>query len=218
MAETAAAAPAKAKRANKPKKPSSHPKYSDMIKAAIQSDQSRGGASRQSIQKYVKSTYKVGDNADVQIKLALKRMVSDGTLRHARGTGASGSFKLNKADDAKKGAKKPAAGAGTGAGAGTAAAAAKPKKAPRPAKPKRAPKPKKAPKAQEKPKKASSKKSKKVAKKAAPAKGKKAAASSPKRAKAAAKARTKAPKTSVKKATKPKAKVAKKSAKTAKKK
>lgn len=202
MAETAAA-PAKAKKASKPKKPSSHPKYSDMIKAAIQSDQSRSGASRQSIQKYVKSTYKVGDNADVQIKLALKRMVSDGTLRHAKGTGVSGSFKLNKSEEIKKPTKS------------TAASVAKPKKAPKPTKPKRAPKPKKASKAQEKPKKASPKKTKKPAKKATPAKAKKSA--SPKKSKAV-KPKTKPAKAAAKKATKPKAKVSKKSAKTGKKK
>uniref|UniRef100_A0A1A8RBS9 H1 histone family, member 0 n=1 Tax=Nothobranchius rachovii TaxID=451742 RepID=A0A1A8RBS9_9TELE len=113
MAETSGA-PAKAKKASKPKKPASHPKYSDMIKAAIVHDASRSGASRQSIQKYVRKTYKVGDKADVQIKLALKRLVASGMLRHTKGIGASGSFRLTKPEDSKKPAK--------------AAASAKPKK------------------------------------------------------------------------------------------
>nr|XP_015818886.2 histone H1.0-B [Nothobranchius furzeri] len=194
MAETSGA-PAKAKKASKPKKPASHPKYSDMIKAAIVHDASRSGASRQSIQKYVRKTYKVGDNADVQIKMALKRLVASGMLRHTKGIGASGSFRLTKPEDSKKPAK--------------AAASAKPKKVAKP-KPKKAAKPKKVPKTPEKPKKAAAKKVKKVAKKATPAKAKKAPAKKSKAAKPKAKP--------VKKAAKPKAKTPKKAAKSAKKK
>uniref|UniRef100_A0A1A8LF58 H1 histone family, member 0 n=1 Tax=Nothobranchius pienaari TaxID=704102 RepID=A0A1A8LF58_9TELE len=194
MAETSGA-PAKAKKASKPKKPASHPKYSDMIKAAIVHDASRSGASRQSIQKYVRKTYKVGDKADVQIKMALKRLVASGMLRHTKGIGASGSFRLTKPEDSKKPAK--------------AAASAKPKKVAKP-KPKKAAKPKKVPKTPEKPKKAAAKKVKKVAKKATPAKAKKAPAKKSKAAKPKAKP--------VKKAAKPKAKTPKKAAKSAKKK
>lgn len=197
MAETSSA-PAKAKRAAKPKKPASHPKYSDMIKAAIVHDASRSGASRQSIQKYVRKNYKVGENADVQIKMALKRLVASGMLRHTKGIGASGSFRLTKPEDSsKKPAKAPAV------------VAAKPKKVAK-AKPKKAAKPKKVTKTPEKPKKAAAKKVKKVAKKATPAKAKKAPAKKPKAAKPKAKP--------VKKAAKPKAKTPKKAAKSSKKK
>lgn len=194
MAETSAA-PAKAKKASKPKKPASHPKYSEMIKAAIVHDASRSGASRQSIQKYVRKNYKVGDNADVQIKMALKRLVASGMLRHTKGIGASGSFRLTKPEDSKKPIKAPVA--------------AKPKKVAKP-KPKKAAKPKKVSKTPEKPKKAAAKKVKKVAKKAAPAKAKKAPVKKSKAAKPKAKP--------AKKAAKPKAKTPKKAAKTSKKK
>lgn len=199
MAETSAA-PAKAKKAAKPKKPASHPKYSEMIKAAIIQDGSRSGASRQSIQKYVKKNYTVGENVDVQIKMALKRMVAASVLRHTKGIGASGSFRLAKPEDTKKPAGKRAV-----------VAAAKPKKAAKPAKPKKAAKPKKVPKTPEKPKKAAAKKVKKVVKKATPAKAKKAPV---KKAAKAAKPKAKP----VKKAAKPKAKTPKKGAKGAKKK
>jgi len=195
MAETSAA-PAKAKKTSKPKKPASHPKYSDMIKAAIIHDASRGGASRQSIQKYVKKNYKVGDNVDVQIKLALRRLVAAGDLRQTKGFGASGSFRLNKPEDSKKASK--------------AATSVKPKKAVKSPKPKKVPRPKKVTKTPEKPKKAPAKKVKKAAKKATPAKAKKAAVK-----------KTKAPKPKAKpakKAVKTKAKPAKKAAKAAKKK
>ncbi|XP_051927354.1 histone H1.0-B [Hippocampus zosterae] len=194
MAETSAS-PAKAKKAPKPKKPASHPKYSDMIQAAIVHDASRSGASRQSIQKFVRKNYKVGDNADAQIKLALKRLLASGMLRHTKGIGASGSFRLNKPDDVKKPTKKPAG--------------AKPKKATKASAkpPKKVPKPKKANKAQEKPKKASPKKTKavKASKKATPTKGKKAAPAQKKT------------KTVKPKAAKPKAKAVKRAAKPAKK-
>uniref|UniRef100_UPI0037E7D605 histone H1.0 n=1 Tax=Semicossyphus pulcher TaxID=241346 RepID=UPI0037E7D605 len=195
MAETSAA-PAKAKKTAKPKKPASHPKYSDMIKAAIVHDASRGGASRQSIQKFVRKNYKVGDNVDVQIKLALKRLVASGMLRHTKGIGASGSFRLAKPEDTKKPAK--------------AVVAPKPKKAAKPSKPKKASKPKKVTKTPEKPKKAAAKKAKKVVKKATPTKAKKAPAKKTKAAKPKPKP--------AKKAAKPKPKPAKKAAKSAKKK
>ncbi|KAM9837275.1 histone H1.0 [Aulostomus maculatus] len=195
MAETSAA-PAKAKKAPKPKKPTSHPKYSDMIKAAIVHDASRSGASRQSIQKYVRKNYKVGDNADVQIKMALKRLVASGMLRHTKGVGASGSFRLTKPEDSKKSTKAPAA--------------AKPKKAAKPTKPKKVSKPKKVTKTPEKPKKAPAKKVKKAAKKATPVKAKRAPAKKTKPVKAKPKP--------AKKAAKPKPKTPKKAGKAGKKK
>ncbi|KAM8837526.1 LOW QUALITY PROTEIN: histone H1.0 [Spinachia spinachia] len=182
MAETSTA-PSKAKKAAKPKKAASHPKYSEMI----------GAASRQSIQKYVRKNYTVGENADVQIKLALRRMVAAGSLRHTRGIGASGSFRWAKPEDAKKPAKA----------------------APVPAKAKKAAKPKKAAKAPEKPKKAAAKKVKKVAKKAAPVKAKKAPVRTPvRKASKAAKSKAKP----ARRVAKPKGKTPQKAAKTAKKK
>ncbi|NWU40499.1 H5 protein, partial [Hylia prasina] len=92
----------KPKRARSARRPASHPAYSDMITAAIRADKSRGGASRQSIQKYVKSHYKVGQNADVQIRLAIRRLLATGVLKQTKGVGASGSFRLAKASKAKR--------------------------------------------------------------------------------------------------------------------
>ncbi|NXD22591.1 H5 protein, partial [Spelaeornis formosus] len=86
----------KPKRARSARRPAAHPAYSDMITAAIRADKSRGGASRQSIQKYVKSHYKVGQNADVQIRLAIRRLLATGILKQTKGVGASGSFRLAK--------------------------------------------------------------------------------------------------------------------------
>lgn len=84
-----------------------HPKYSEMVAAAILALKERNGSSRQAIYKYVKSQYKVGENCEVQIKTALKRGVTKGTLVQTKGTGATGSFKLPKTVDAPK--RKPAA-------------------------------------------------------------------------------------------------------------
>lgn len=95
-----------------PKKPADHPKYIDMIVAAIGTLKERNGSSRQAIAKYIKANYKVGDNADVHIKMALKRGVAAGSLLQPKGTGASGSFKLPKPVPKPKkptAAKKPAA-------------------------------------------------------------------------------------------------------------
>lgn len=94
-----------------PKKPADHPKYIDMISTAITTLKERSGSSRQAIVKYIKANYKVGDNADVHVKMALKRGVASGALSQPKGTGASGSFKVIKKAEPKKkpAAKKPAA-------------------------------------------------------------------------------------------------------------
>ena len=52
------------------KTPAEHPKYEEMIKAAIRSLKDRNGSSRQAIEKYVKANYKVGDTATYHIKTA----------------------------------------------------------------------------------------------------------------------------------------------------
>ena len=102
---SAAAAPAK--KAAAPKKPAEHPKYIDMISAAIVALKDRTGSSRQAIVKYIKANYKVGDNCDVHVKMALKRGVATGALAQPKGTGASGSFKVvKKAEPKKKAAPK----------------------------------------------------------------------------------------------------------------
>ena len=95
------------KKAAAPKKPAEHPKYIEMIEAAIAALIERTGSSRQAIVKYIIANYKGGDNADVHIKMALKRGVASGALSQPKGTGASGSFKIVKKAEPKK--KKPAA-------------------------------------------------------------------------------------------------------------
>merc|ERR1712002_1074646 len=88
------------KKAKAPKKPSTHPKYSVMIAAAIAALKERTGSSRQAILKYIIAHNKVGDEktAAVHLKLALKRGVASGALKQVKGVGASGSFKLVKAE------------------------------------------------------------------------------------------------------------------------
>ena len=100
------------KKVVKPKAPPAHPKYSEMVAAAVGSLKERGGSSRQAILKYIKATYKVGDSAQVNahLKMALRTGVTNGALKQSKGTGAAGSFKLGekpKVKDVKpKAAKK----------------------------------------------------------------------------------------------------------------
>merc|ERR1712168_607153 len=114
MSAKAAAAP-KAVKAKKPAKKATHPKYSVMIAAAIAALKERTGSSRQAILKYIIAHNKVGEEktAAVHLKLALKRGVASGALKQVKGVGASGSFKLVKAEKPaakpKKVVKKPAA-------------------------------------------------------------------------------------------------------------
>ena len=167
-------APAKKKSA--PKAPADHPKYIDMIKAAILALKERNGSSRQAIEKYVKANYKVGE-VSTHLKLALKRGVAAGVLVQVKGTGASGSFKVNKEVKEAKPKKKPAA------------------KKPAAKKPAAAKKPKKPAAKKATTKKASAKKpaAKKVAKKPAAKKPAKPAAKKPAAKKPAAKKAAKKP-------------------------
>ena len=97
------------KKAAAPKKPAEHPKYSEMIISAITTLKERNGSSRQAIVKYIKANYKVKDNCETHIKLALKRGVLSAALAQPKGTGASGSFKVIPVPKKKPAAKKPAA-------------------------------------------------------------------------------------------------------------
>lgn len=108
MADSAAAAPAP-KKAKKGAAKKSHPKYSAMIADAITSLKERGGSSRQAILKYIIANNEVDEKAAAtQLKLALKRGVASGALKQVKGAGASGSFRINKPDEPKAAAKKPA--------------------------------------------------------------------------------------------------------------
>lgn len=180
MTETAAAPKvAKAKKPSKPKAPAAHPTYLVMASAAISSLKERTGSSRQAILKYIMANYKLGNDSkpvNARLKVALRNGTKKGVLKNAKGTGATGSFKLaekpakakkakapKKAKSPKK-AKKPAA-----KKAKTPKKAAKPKKAAAAKKaksPKKAARPKKAAPVKKSPKKAAKKPTaKKAAKK-----------------------------------------------------
>lgn len=159
-------------KSTKPRAPAQHPKYSEMIVAAITATKERSGTSRQKILKYIGANYKVSEGYETHARLALKRMVTSGTLIQTKGTGASGSFKVAKksTEPAKK------------------KTAAKKKK---PATPKKAGEAKKKPAA----KKPAAQKKKATPKKDKPKSAKKPAAKKP----AAKKPATKKPKTQAKK-------------------
>ena len=198
MAATAAPAattPTK-KKVSKPKVPAAHPKYVDMIRAALESLKERGGSSRQAILKYIMANFKVGNDVNSinsHLKLALKSGVKKGALKQAKGTGASGSFKLGEKPKTEKKPKAKKV---------TKPKAAKPKKAAA-AKPKKAAGEKKTAEKKKSPKKAAAPKKVKTPKKKAPAKSPKKAAAKPKKAKTPKK-------TAAKKAKSPKKTAAKK--------
>merc|ERR1711872_643140 len=97
-----AKSPAK-KRKSTSKKPAAHPTYKDMIKAAITGLKQRGGSSRQAILKYIAGNYKVGDNANVHLRMAIKRALASGML--VANANHAGTFRL--APEAKKAPKTP---------------------------------------------------------------------------------------------------------------
>lgn len=73
-----------------------HPPFNDMVLETIATLRERRGSSRQKIVKFIGENYDVGVGYERQVNQALKRGVSRGTLLQVRGTGASGSFKINK--------------------------------------------------------------------------------------------------------------------------
>ncbi|KAI5609522.1 histone H1-like, partial [Silurus asotus] len=113
MAEVApapAAAPAKApkkKAASRAKK--AGPSVGELIVKAVSSSKERSGVSLAALKKALAAGgYDVEKN-NSRVKLAVKGLVLKGTLLQTKGTGASGSFKLNKKQtEAKKPAKKTA--------------------------------------------------------------------------------------------------------------
>ena len=150
------------------KAPAAHPKYAEMIAAAVTALKNPKGSSMVAISTYIKANYKVGDRHQSSLKASLLRELKKGSLVKKSGLGCAGSFKLAKVAAPKKKvvAKKPAA-----------KKAATPKKKAAPKKKtaaKSTPKKKKAttPKKKAAPKKAAPKKAapKKAAKKAAPKK------------------------------------------------
>jgi len=143
----------KASGAKKAKAPSNHPKYVDMAISAIKALKERNGSSRQALHKYILSHFNVGHDpkaVNSHLKQALKRGVAGGQLKHVKGQGASGSFKLAEKAVKAPAAKKPKT-------------VSKPKSDKKPKKAANNPKPKKA-----SPAKKASPKKKAPAKKAAP--------------------------------------------------
>lgn len=103
-----------AARKNVVKKPAAHPSYKEMIIAAVVALKQRGGSSRQAISKYIAGHYKVGDNSNVHLRMAIKRALASGMLISA--AKHAGTFRLSKEAVApakpkkkKVTAKKPAA-------------------------------------------------------------------------------------------------------------
>merc|ERR1712119_277542 len=88
-------------------KPADHPTYKVMTIAAVTALKSRKGVSSQAMSKYIEANYKVKDGFKTHFKVALKKLVADGTVVRMSGVGASGSFKLGKVVVPKK-VKKPA--------------------------------------------------------------------------------------------------------------
>merc|ERR1712002_1288860 len=85
-----------------PAKPAEHPTYKVMIISACNALKTRKGASSQAMCKYVEANYKVKDGFKTHFKMALKKLVADGTVVRMSGTGSNGSFKLGKVVVPKK--------------------------------------------------------------------------------------------------------------------
>ncbi|KAL4008078.1 hypothetical protein ACER0C_001930 [Sarotherodon galilaeus] len=190
-----APAPAKAAKkkttASKPKKVG--PSVGELIVKAVAASKERSGVSAAALKKALAAGGYDVDKNKARVKTAIKSLVAKGTLVQTKGTGASGSFKMNKKATESK-AKKPAKKAAPKAKKPAAAKAKKPAAA-----------------AKKSPKKAAAAKKPAAAKKS-PKKAKKPAAAAKKVTKSPKKA-AKSPKKVLKKAPAAKKSPAKKAAK-----
>lgn len=94
---------------SRPRKVAVHPKYAEMVQTAITSLKERGGSSRQAILKYIIKNFTVGHDENLvnsHVKKALKAGIDNNSLKQAKGTGASGSFRLGEVKKAAPKAKK----------------------------------------------------------------------------------------------------------------
>ncbi|KAN0048101.1 hypothetical protein ACTA71_002496 [Dictyostelium dimigraforme] len=92
MGPKASTTPTKKAAATKSKPKPNHPTYQVMISAAIAHYKDRTGSSQPAIIKYIEANYNVGqDTFKTQLKLALKRLVTKGTL-----TMVKASYKLSE--------------------------------------------------------------------------------------------------------------------------
>ncbi|XP_039193953.1 histone H1.4-like [Crotalus tigris] len=197
-APVAAVPPSKAKRtagaaAKVQQRKPAGPSVTELLMQAVAASKERGGISLAALKKSLAASgYDVETN-NSRIKLGLKSLVTKGTLLQTKGTGASGSFKLNKKQAEPK--VKAAAARKRKQQQPARKPAKKARKAPGAAGPKKAPKKavKKAPKGVKKPK-ASAAKAKKAAKSPA-----KARAAKPKAKPKTPKAKVAKPKKGVKK-------------------
>ena len=92
---------AKATKVVKPKvaskSTSKHPKFAEMIAAAITKLSERSGSSKQAILKFIIANYALDSKiANQHLRLALKNGVKSGLLKQTTGVGASGSFILGE--------------------------------------------------------------------------------------------------------------------------
>ncbi|XP_054851239.1 histone H1-like [Eublepharis macularius] len=120
LSRTSAKAPPKKTKkvgsgAAKARKPAG-PSVTELLTQAVSASKERSGVSLAALKKSLAAAgYDVEKN-NSRIKLGLKSLVTKGTLVQTKGTGASGSFKLNKkqaeAKDKAAAKKKPAPAAG----------------------------------------------------------------------------------------------------------
>nr|XP_024654065.1 histone H1.3-like [Maylandia zebra] len=90
---------------SKPKKVG--PSVSELIVKAVAAFKERNGVSAAALKQALAAAGYDVDKNKARVKTAFKSLVAKGTLVQTKGTGASGSFKMNKATETK--AKTPAA-------------------------------------------------------------------------------------------------------------
>uniref|UniRef100_H2TD66 Histone H1 n=1 Tax=Takifugu rubripes TaxID=31033 RepID=H2TD66_TAKRU len=92
----APAAPAKAAKKKVSKVKRSGPTVNELIVKAVSASKERNGVSLAALKKDLAAGGYDVDKNKARLKMAVRSLVSKGTLVQTKGTGASGSFKMNK--------------------------------------------------------------------------------------------------------------------------
>uniref|UniRef100_A0A665W5U8 Histone H1 n=1 Tax=Echeneis naucrates TaxID=173247 RepID=A0A665W5U8_ECHNA len=95
-APAAAAAPPKAAKKKAPKAKKPGPSLGELIVKVVAASKERNGVSLAALKKALAAEGYDVDKNKARVKTAIKGLVAKGTLVQTKGTGASGSFKINK--------------------------------------------------------------------------------------------------------------------------
>ena len=108
MAEAQTSAPSDGSTSAQPKE-GARPQYADMVRAALEALQDKGGSPRKAIVKHIVAQHNVNEKqANNKLRLLLRKLVKSGVLLETKGEGGCWAYKLAGTEEAKSSAQSTA--------------------------------------------------------------------------------------------------------------